>query len=606
MKRLAIVACVLAFVVFAPRADAQVRTLNWQRWDVTIDINTDGSLDVREEYELEFVGGDFTFGTAEIEINQLDAIEDVRVSDTNRAYQQTASEEPFTYEVERGGGQYTITWYYPPSRDMARTFILEYRVIGAVIIDDSRLFGDQEVEPGDRLRWTAIRDHAVPIASSAIVVTTPPGAAIDTTIVPPLVDGVSSATVDVTDNRLAVSLGRIPTGQSIGVALRWEHGAITGEPPSWQESFIRERAASARLAAIQPVLNLLFIVLGAGAAFAGVVGAYSLWFVRGRDPKVEAVPVYLASPPSDLPPGVAGTLVDEKVDIEDIIATLIDLARRGVLIMREEEKAGFGSKKRTFTFEKVEDHGVTLADYEKELVRSVFGRRASVALDALQDKFYTAVPKIEDKIYDETVERGFFLKSPDAVRTRWRGLGGAALLASLGLGFLVLVVIPPAFGALACIFGGLAIASIALIAAGGAMPVKTRDGALEAAKWNAFKEYLRNIEKYTDIEQAGEAFEAYLAYAVAFGIEKPFIRKFAEIETTPIPAWYFPVRPFPAGRTATTGGGLGGSPGGGTGGLVGGVGGLSAGVVAMLGSSARTDACVPSSSGSTGGFSSGG
>ena len=56
---------------------------------------------------------------------------------------------------------------------------------------------------------------------------------------------------------------------------------------------------------------------------------------------------YLPEPPSDLPAGMVGTLVDESADMQDILASILDLARRGVLEIEEVQEPGFlgiGSK----------------------------------------------------------------------------------------------------------------------------------------------------------------------------------------------------------------------------------------------------------------------
>ena len=50
---------------------------------------------------------------------------------------------------------------------------------------------------------------------------------------------------------------------------------------------------------------------------------------------------YLPEPPSDLPPGIAGTLIDESADMQDILATILDLARRGAIEIEEVEEKGF-------------------------------------------------------------------------------------------------------------------------------------------------------------------------------------------------------------------------------------------------------------------------
>jgi hypothetical protein len=72
------------------------------------------------------------------------------------------------------------------------------------------------------------------------------------------------------------------------------------------------------------------------------------------------------------------------------------------------------------------------------------------------------------------------------------------------------------------------------------MPAKTRRGAKEAAKWNAFEEYLRNLEKYQGMEEASAHFDQYLPYAVAFGLDRSWIRRFKQVEYMPIPPWYYP------------------------------------------------------------------
>ena len=53
-----------------------------------------------------------------------------------------------------------------------------------------------------------------------------------------------------------------------------------------------------------------------------------------------------------------------------------------------------------------------------------------------------------------------------------------------------------------------------------------------------FKTYLKNIKQYADIEQSGDIFDKYLAYAIAFGLERSFINTFSQSPTTPIPPWY--------------------------------------------------------------------
>jgi hypothetical protein len=72
---------------------------------------------------------------------------------------------------------------------------------------------------------------------------------------------------------------------------------------------------------------------------------------------------------------------------------------------------------------------------------------------------------------------------------------------------------------------------------GKSMPRKTRAGAEAAAKWRAFRRYLDDIEGYEKVSESRQIFDQYLAYAVAFGIDTAWVRKFAAVETE-TPGWF--------------------------------------------------------------------
>ena len=67
---------------------------------------------------------------------------------------------------------------------------------------------------------------------------------------------------------------------------------------------------------------------------------------------------------------------------------------------------------------------------------------------------------------------------------------------------------------------GLGLTGLAMLLVANYMPAKTQGGSQEAAKWRAFRNYLKNINRYTDIQQAGDQFEKYIGYAVAFGFRE--------------------------------------------------------------------------------------
>ncbi|HEC22895.1 MAG TPA: DUF2207 domain-containing protein, partial [Chloroflexi bacterium] len=556
----------------------------------------------------------FTFGFRNIPINQFVSIEDVIVGDESGWYTESRSEAPGTYYVDRDSGEYVIYWFYPPTRDATRVFTVEYTVTGGLIINE---------EVGDRFFWKAVGpDHDFPIESSTVIVHMPPGATVDTSIEPAFF-GVD-ATYTISDDLTTVTFQafNIPADQEFEGGVRFPHGFVPNVKPPWQEAYEREQAWNETW---RPILNLLGFGLGLLLLVGGLMGVYFLWLFAGRDPRVGSVPEYLTEPPSDLPPGLAGTLVDEKADTQDIIATLLDLARRGAIVMEEREGEVFGLSSlasRGFVFHREKDFAGPLRSYEKLLLSKMFGRRDQVGLDDLRNKFYRHIPVLQKALYEEAVKEGLFPASPKAVRGRYLGLGIAGLVLSMGVGFCAAAGFADRVQTILCPFTSLAVISLALIVVSRVMPTKTRKGAEEAAKWRAFKTYLRNAERYTDLEQATDLFDRYLPYAVAFGLERAWVKKFSRIPTTPVPRWYIPVgMPYhPYHRRVSSGGGPGGglapdlrdqrvrpapSLDGMSDRMFGGLESVSSGLFTMLNSTTRAMTSVPRSS-SSGGFSGGG
>jgi hypothetical protein len=365
----------------------------------------------------------------------------------------------------------------------------------------------------------------------------------------------------------------------------------------------------------------------------GIVGIYLLWTVYGRDPKVGGVPSHLTTPPSDLPPGIAGTLVDEKADLQDIIATLVDLARRGAIDMEEKEKGFLGIKTSSeLAFHRRDDFAGTLREYESTFLSQLFGGRDEVEISDLREKFYSKVPVIQKQLYREAVELGLFPASPKAIRGRYLGLGIAGLVLSGGFGMIFAAALSGLVSMALCPFMSLGMVSIVLMMVSGVMPAKTRKGAEEAKKWEAFKKYLEDIDKYVDIETVTDQFDEYLPYAIAFGLEHTWVKKFARIPSTPIPPWFIPVgipyQPYGTGggrrsRPGVSGGGRSGaspdlrdqrarpapSLDGMSDSMMGGLNSISTGLFSALNSTSSAMKSVPRSSGSGsfgGGFSGGG
>lgn len=327
-----------------------------------------------------------------------------------------------------------------------------------------------------------------------------------------------------------------------------------------------------------------------------LTGMFRRWSKVGREPATGSiVPNWRA--PKELPPGAAGTLVDQRAGMDDIVATLLDLAVRGFVTIKEVPPDGIlasdsflGKALRSLGLGKTDWEVVStgrardeLTRYEAMVLAGVLDGADSRKMSDLHNDFYRHIPKIKEAMYDDVVERGLFLKRPESTRTRYRMLGIAFVVLAPMLGF-------PLQNAVLAIAMGLCGVIIVLFA--NAMPAMTADGARRWAEVKGLEEYIRRAEKLElELRQAPhrttELFETLLPYAVSLRVSDLWMKQFATILASQPPTWYvgssvgqFNVASFQGGltdfqsaATRTMGSSPGSSSGSGGGGSVGGGGG---------------------------------
>ena len=97
------------------------------------------------------------------------------------------------------------------------------------------------------------------------------------------------------------------------------------------------------------------------------------WFFRGRDLPGTGTIVVNYEAPDGLRPAEVGTLIDEKVDLRDISATIIDLAVRGYIrIEAARARSSWFSSGSDYRFIKLKGPE-GLKDFEKRLYDQIFG-----------------------------------------------------------------------------------------------------------------------------------------------------------------------------------------------------------------------------------------
>ncbi len=366
--------------------------------------------------------------------------------------------------------------------------------------------------------------------------------------------------------------------EGVTVVVGFPKGLVTPAP----QLILEERPTLASAFKVTP--NTVASAAGVSLALFSWLG-YLVW-ARGRDRRFrgsqvaqvmggddgdEAVPLFDAdtsapvefAPPEGIRPGLVGTLIDEKANTLDVTATIIDLAVRGHLMIREIPKEGWFGKP---DWELIQlDTEDPVLPYEGKLLKGLFRDGKEVALSGLRTTFAARLGAVQNAMYSDLVGRKWFSASPKKVRERWalRGLGltllGGALTGGLATQRLGLVGLP-------VLMGGLF-----LLVASSRMPARTAKGTAMLRRVRGFRTVIEKAETHMSrwAEEEG-VFTRYLPYAVVFGCTDKWAKAFESLGIEPDTSWYASSRPFMymhfidsmESFTVTTGGTISSTPGG--------------------------------------------
>ena len=526
-------------VVAAPlSAFAQTNRFHMDEYNADITINQDGSLDVTETLVYVYDQGSFRRGLREIPLGRVDSITNVRLEEvTNGAvdpYRETSFNEddeadfgvPGTFGTKKEGNDIRIRWVYDRTSNSSRTFRLSYRVNGGIRVYDDRYEIDWYAIPPD---WDSS------INSSAVRVTLPAGIESEGLTIassPPSAESRSGNAVTWTTTNTS-------NGFEVGVQL--PRTALQSGVPGWQN--FEEN--------VKPLLNVGLLLASVLILVLGILWNMRRWYKAGRDKQVKLLSDYITEPPSDLPPGLVGTLLDESADVRDVIATVVDMGRKGNLTIRESEQGGLFSSK---DFEYTQTGNKVQYQFEEMVMHSFFKHGNPVNLSDLKNTFYSDLPPIYNQMYQSLVGLKYFPENPQGVRTRNRVLGIFLLIAGGALAF-VGITFADVFTPFLAVPGvALGIVGMVTLGMAGIMPRKTDMGSEQAEKWRAFSRYLQQMQRYTNVQAAADKFQQYLPYAVALGVERELTHQFNSVPSA-MPTYYAPYGYYPGYYPVGTGAG---------------------------------------------------
>lgn len=540
MRRWLLVLLLLVIMVFVPAAvSAQSDTglpaqAGWviEQFDADITVNPDTTVEVRETIVVDFfdlekhgiyrtipVKYDTRFG------NNLDVrLKLGSVTDASgKPVEVQTSYKGKNVEFRLGDADILVSG--------KQTYVVNYQVSRVVTTPYEQA----------ELYWNVTGNGwPVPIAAAVATVTAPAGSVLNTICFTGYLYEAETLCDHTHDGTTAYfSATNLAPGEGLTISTQMNREMLTFPGP-WQKFwlFIWDNWIYAT-----PFLVLAIMV--------------KLYWTRGRDKQykslfhesegAEPVPLFeklsvmnIYGPPKDLSPGEVGVLVDEKVDMSDITAVAIDLARRGFFTIKEVEK-GTIFKKTDYELSFKGRDEKELKKFEKEVLDMLFGtsRQDTVTLSKPPKSAYIHLDKAQSDLYKHLTEGGFFAGNPKQVRIMYFVIGfvvaagGAAvtggLVASLGMG--------PG-GIFAAIMSGLIIMAFAYF-----MPARTPKGRKALKEVVGLREWIRIGAWREQIHEKHNFLEEVLPYTIAFGLTYKFLSAFKQADFAKL-SWYQGSRPL--------------------------------------------------------------
>jgi len=336
------------------------------------------------------------------------------------------------------------------------------------------------------------------------------------------------------DAALVFDAGRINPGEGLTIDLAISRDQLAIVPPSMGTRIIW--FLSANKVAGLPILALIATVL--------------LWYRTGRDPRKGTIaPAF--EPPRGLLAGEIGVLIDDRIDLRDISAMVIELAVMGHLSIEEigedegepDEGARARSRRREPDDYRFIRHSTSLeglSDVQQSVLTAIFDEPhpQERTLSSLENSFYKSLPGIKSALYASLIKAGYYPHNPERTRRSFASLGMMGIFGGIALGV-----------GSASLYLGIAVglSGLIVLAFSPIMPRKTRKGVRALEGILGLSEYIRRaevdrIEFHNAPERGPRLFEKLLPYAMALGLSKVWTAQFEGLLAEP-PQWYKGVTP---------------------------------------------------------------
>jgi uncharacterized protein (TIGR04222 family) len=514
-KKLLPLILVLLLALILPAPALAGKDYHAERFDIQLDLLPGGEVLVTETVTFRFECGPFTYVFRNLSQVNTDGITFLEASLDGVPLSLGA--QAGQVEVENGG-PLKITWHFAPVSDQTRTFTLRYRIAGLIRTgaEDTLIRDVIPAEHDYRIETVSVflnyLDGVWPLEA------------------PTLNRAFDSSPTD-TGTRLTAS--GVAVDQRVTLTARFPAKSLAQTAPQWQAREQDEAAAAAR--------TLPFgLFSGLAALFLGGLGLFTYIRANQRDLNLPAQTI-LPSPPTDLPPAIAGKLLGMS---NNATGTLFDLAQRGLLTLRE-EKGAWGA---THYILERSQASPNLHPHEQTLLDLAFKPGEIQANLAEVGSRVISSGSFDQALEQELIQRGWFDPQRKEKRNGLVAVGFLALIGGMGLfiagavGVGVMLTNQQVIATFSAIMmglgGGTFMLSVPLLIYAGTYSLLTPTGEEQKIRWNGFRAYLDQVSQGRETALRPDTFEHYLALAAVFGLGAAWARHFQTLGGVPLPAWF--------------------------------------------------------------------
>ncbi len=236
---------------------------------------------------------------------------------------------------------------------------------------------------------------------------------------------------------------------------------------------------------------------------------------------------FVYEPFKDLTPGEAGLILDEKVDNQDVIAEIIDLARQKYLSISAVDKKRLIGSSRDYQFKKLKEAYDALAKQQKFLMTKLFATGDEVLLSDLKGSFYSHIATAKTKISQTLYSKKLFTSEPNTTRALFMllafGLSVAVFIsASIISGFLL---VPAPMASLVTI--------LPIFILGWNMVQKTAVGTALSMQAKGLQQTIKRGAWREKIMEKNLFFEEVLPFAISLGVVKQLAKDMEKLNVEP-------------------------------------------------------------------------